>query len=299
MADGGPTVHLTYDSARGSVSSSKSGDGYTITVEIKPRSGYAVRMVSMRCDAGQTYNYDYHSASTVTYTTGGHTDCRDIYFDITLLPVGSVLCAFTVSYSSSPAMPIAGALATPPIEWRYGSPSDDGIIFSPTVTPTPGWEVYAYEGYITGESRDARWSKTEYNPPRRSAFQPSFRYSTHSKSHSYSETYEHEGNFTFWARKITFTLTYDANGGTVEPETAQRVYDDAIGILPTPKRSGYNFDGWYTSSSGGDKVDASTPMGASDRTIYAHWRELSGRILHDPTSNQILFGASGSILYEG
>ena len=47
---------------------------------------------------------------------------------------------------------------------------------------------------------------------------------------------------------------------------------NTYGSLPTPSRSSYTFDGWYTASSGGSKVTSSTIVTAtSDHTLYAHW----------------------------
>lgn len=68
-----------------------------------------------------------------------------------------------------------------------------------------------------------------------------------------------------------YTLTYDANGGSVSPASKTLTYGAQYGTLPTPTRKGYTFDGWYTSASGGSKVSSSTTMGASNTTIYAHW----------------------------
>ena len=41
--------------------------------------------------------------------------------------------------------------------------------------------------------------------------------------------------------------------------------------LPILSRDGYTFDGWYTSASGGDKVDASTAAPSANNMLYAHW----------------------------
>ena len=70
----------------------------------------------------------------------------------------------------------------------------------------------------------------------------------------------------------TYTLTFDPNGAFVNPNNKQVVYGQPYGTLPTPSKAGYIFQGWYTSKSGGTKVDANTKMGASNTTIYAHWQ---------------------------
>lgn len=69
----------------------------------------------------------------------------------------------------------------------------------------------------------------------------------------------------------SYTLTYDANGGTVSPSSKKLDYNEAYGTLPTPVRKGYRFEGWYTATTGGTKVSSTTKMGAKDTTIYARW----------------------------
>ncbi|MBQ3151522.1 MAG: InlB B-repeat-containing protein [Clostridia bacterium] len=44
------------------------------------------------------------------------------------------------------------------------------------------------------------------------------------------------------------------------------------GTLPTPTRSGYTFNGWYTSSTGGTKITSSSTV-TGNTTIYAHWTQ--------------------------
>ncbi len=79
-----------------------------------------------------------------------------------------------------------------------------------------------------------------------------------------------------------FTVSFDANGGTVGMPTKEAYYDTAIGDLPVPKRDYYTFDGWYTSPTDGTKVIETTKMTAdSNLTLYAHWTKnaTSGWVL--------------------
>lgn len=70
----------------------------------------------------------------------------------------------------------------------------------------------------------------------------------------------------------TYTVTFDANGGTVSPSTKSVTYNSAYGTLPTPTRAGYAFNGWFTSISGGTEVTSTTiyTVGANT-TIHAQW----------------------------
>ncbi len=72
----------------------------------------------------------------------------------------------------------------------------------------------------------------------------------------------------------TYTVTFNPNGGTVSPTTKEVTHGSAYGTLPTPKRDGYTFAGWFTKSSGGTRVRATTTVGiTADKTFYAHWAE--------------------------
>ena len=74
----------------------------------------------------------------------------------------------------------------------------------------------------------------------------------------------------------TYTVTFNANGGSVSPASAITGTDGRLSDLPTPTRSGsYSFDGWYTAVSGGEKVTTSTVF-AENSTIYAHWTRTGG-----------------------
>lgn len=44
------------------------------------------------------------------------------------------------------------------------------------------------------------------------------------------------------------------------------------GMLPTPKRKGYTFLGWFSAASEGTEIKETDVMGKQDTTVYAHWR---------------------------
>lgn len=88
-----------------------------------------------------------------------------------------------------------------------------------------------------------------------------------------------EANKTYYACYITPVIaTFNANGGTFSDgssiQTKSVVSGATIGTLPTPARSGYEFKGWYTESTGGNKIESSTTMTA-DTTYYARWKDSS------------------------
>lgn len=64
-----------------------------------------------------------------------------------------------------------------------------------------------------------------------------------------------------------YTVIFDANGGTVSPASRSVTRGSAIGALPTPTRSGYDFEGWY---SGSTLVTSSTVVNGN-LTLTARW----------------------------
>ena len=69
-----------------------------------------------------------------------------------------------------------------------------------------------------------------------------------------------------------YTVTFNANGGTVGT-TSKTVYSGGTyGTLPTPTRSGYTFNGWYTSATGGSRIYYYSSV-TGNITLYAHWTQ--------------------------
>jgi len=130
--------------------------------------------------------------------------------------------------------------------------------------------------------------------------------------------------------KLAFKLTYDANGGKVSAtsktincsflywisslngngtryDPGQKYTGNAdltlyanwgyprMDTLPTPTRTDYTFEGWYTSASGGSKISEDTIL-MKDTTIYAHWKTTKVSRYLESTE---LFGFTNSGTYFG
>lgn len=81
---------------------------------------------------------------------------------------------------------------------------------------------------------------------------------------------------TFYAKWTAneYTVTFNANEGTVTPESKTVTYDGTYDELPTPTRSGYKFLGWFTDVTGTDKVTEGKKVSiTAAQTLYAHWSE--------------------------
>ncbi len=147
-----------------------------------------------------------------------------------------------------------------------------------------------------------------------------------------SQTKQHDVNLTLSSSKPNgkaFTVSYNANGGGVSASgktvsqtftnwnTAKNgsgktylpgaTYSDnanltlyaqysnpSVGTLPTPTRSGYTFDGWYTAKDGGTKVSESLKVTANI-TLYAHWTKIEQ---HIPTVKSVKIDDNAEINYK-
>lgn len=72
--------------------------------------------------------------------------------------------------------------------------------------------------------------------------------------------------------KHVYRVSFDGNGGSAGSSSTDA--DDGTSItLPSASRSGYNFNGWYTASSGGSYVGGagSSYTVNSTTTLYAQW----------------------------
>ena len=80
----------------------------------------------------------------------------------------------------------------------------------------------------------------------------------------------------------TYTVNFNANGGSTPTASKTVTYDSTYGTLPTPTRDGYTFNGWYTAASGGTKVTSSTKVTiTATQTLYAQWTIKTYTITYD------------------
>ena len=87
-------------------------------------------------------------------------------------------------------------------------------------------------------------------------------------------------------------ITFEPNGGNCSVSSMEMKPGEAYGTLPTPTRTGYIFNGWFTAASGGTKVTASTvvPKSQGSHTLYAQWTITS----YSYTVRHYLMNTSGS-----
>ena len=102
------------------------------------------------------------------------------------------------------------------------------------------------------------------------------------------------GNKEYWAKweANTYTVTFDPNGGSVDPVAATTDSSGKLSSLPIPTRGGnYRFDGWYTEQTGGIKVTLNQVYTANT-TLYAYWIYTGGssssKGRDDPSGNAFI-----------
>lgn len=143
-----------------------------------------------------------------------------------------------------------------------GTVSPEGAVFigsgeSVEITATPN-SGYIFLMWVVTENGESRITTEN---PLRLDFDP--RYST-------------IGVMGNWRIAPTVLILFDSNGGWIEAEHESSFkniqYGQRIGSLPTPVWSGYSFNGWFTSKTGGTQITPSTIFyGVEDVTYYAHW----------------------------
>ena len=85
-------------------------------------------------------------------------------------------------------------------------------------------------------------------------------------------------NITLYAdwESVSYVINFDANGGEVGTASMRALSGVAIGEMPTPTRTHYNFSGWFTDKDGGTEITPESKMDRTDEiTLYAHWTAKS------------------------
>jgi len=108
----------------------------------------------------------------------------------------------------------------------------------------------------------------------------------------------------------TYTVSFDADGGSVTPTTQTKQYGSTYGkafdgtsdeALPTPTKEGHTFGGWWTGTggTGSEVTNATTVATASNHTLYAKWTTNTYTVTLDaqggsasPISQIKLFGST-------
>lgn len=103
------------------------------------------------------------------------------------------------------------------------------------------------------------------------------------------------GNTTVYG-KWHCTVTFKPEGGNVSP-TSKKVVVGSQAVLPTPTRSGYAFEGWFTQKNGaGSQYWSNGTVFNDNVTLYAHWRCTHNYVLKNSTAGTCV--AQGTNYYK-
>ena len=209
--------------------------------------------------AGQTVEHGKNATVTASRKTGYKFDG---WYN------GSTKVTSTNPYTFAPTANI-----TLTAKWAINTVSDT-VKISPsgggTVSPNP----------ITGQENTA--ISTTATPATGYNFKH-WRYNDSNASGGYSESTTNPLKITITGKRdITavfelksYTVTWNANGGTVSPASVSKIHGSTLGTLPTPTRAAtaeysYTFAGWFTAASGGTQISTTTTV-TGNVTYYAHW----------------------------
>ena len=72
---------------------------------------------------------------------------------------------------------------------------------------------------------------------------------------------------------VTLYLNYSAEDSETITYTEKVPYGGNYGTLPTPERTGYTFQGWFTKRDGGTQIKTGDPFSGTENVeLYAHWK---------------------------
>ena len=95
-------------------------------------------------------------------------------------------------------------------------------------------------------------------------------------------------------RPRTYTITFNANGGSSNSSKSIAFYNDYELPSSNPTRTGYDFVGWYNTSAqtGGSRIYSSTTMSkSSNHSVYARWDAHTYKVVFNKNANN----ATGSM----
>ena len=108
-----------------------------------------------------------------------------------------------------------------------------------------------------------------------------------------------------WTANI-YTVTLNAQGGSVIPTSIDVIFGGFYGELPTPTKAGYTFRGWFTGPNGnGNQITGNTTVTiVGDHTLYAFWSQEEYALTIDPNGGswgdivvpQTVTGVYGDVL---
>ena len=285
----GPKVTAKFDANGGSVSKSsvtKYNGEKLGTLETPTRTGYTF-MGWYTAKSGGTKIY---STTKLTKSMTLYAQWKKITYNITLNANGGSVgtTKLVIEYGDK-----LGAMPTPTrtgytfTGW-YTAATGGTKVYS-TTKPTKSMTLYAqwklntytikFDGNGGTVGVEKKWvdhgNAMEFMPtPKREGYTFTGWFTAATGGNKVYSTTKVTKNMTLYAQwKLnTYTIKFDGNGGTVGVEKKWVDHGNAMNFMPTPKRDGYTFTGWFTAKTGGSKVYSATKV-TKNMTLYAQWKK--------------------------
>lgn len=200
-------------------------------------------------DANGSYSLGYYDYTIAKTTAAQDISCyAKITSNSSYVSGSKYSTATTVSVGAKPYHTVTynanGGTGAPANQTKW---YDESITLSSTIPTKTG---HTFVNWCTNTSNTG----TKYNP---------------------GDTYSSNANVTLYAiwSANTYTITYNANGGTGAPANQTKTYGVDLTLSTTkPTRTNYNFLGWSTSTDGGVVyTSGGTYTNNNAATLYAVW----------------------------
>ena len=215
--------------------------------------------------SGTTYNFWVRSSNSLTATTPGDYSAWSSAYGQATPPVATSPTSVTASNN--------GSTNTITVNWSGATNANYYRIYWNANGIVPGSATDYYDEEKPGNTTSWAWGPGD---PDRNGAVPQ------SGSNYYFMVAASYDNITWSPYTVTasstsvftiqYTVSWDANGGSVSPSSST-VNSGSSVFAPSPTRSGYTFNGWYNSPSGGSFIvgagSAYTP--SASITLYAQW----------------------------
>jgi len=216
-------------------------------------------------NSGVTYNFWVRSSNSLTATTPGDYSAWSSAYGQATPPVATSPTSVTASNN--------GSANTITVNWSGATNANYYRIYWNANGIVPGSATDYYDEEKSGSTTSWAWGPGD---PDRNGAVPQ------SGSNYYFMVSASYDNFTWSPYTVTssstsvftiqYTVSWDANGGSVSP-SSNTVNSGSSVFAPSPTRSGYTFNGWYNSPSGGSFIVGAgglyTP--SASITLYAQW----------------------------
>jgi uncharacterized repeat protein (TIGR02543 family) len=216
-------------------------------------------------NSGVTYNFWVRSSNSLTATTPGDYSAWSSAYGQATPPVATSPTSVTASNN--------GSATTITVNWSGATNANYYRIYWNANGIVPGSATDYYDEEKSGSTTSWAWGPGD---PDRNGAVPQ------SGSNYYFMVSASYDNFTWSPYTVTssstsvftiqYTVSWNANGGSVSP-SSNTVNSGSSVSAPSPTRSGYTFNGWYNSPSGGSFIVGAgglyTP--SASITLYAQW----------------------------